>query len=196
MITAGAVMPNSAKTADINGAAEGVNLINRLRQIHRRLVDNKPLIEPDLRFLADGIGAYLSDVDHGRSSSLDRALSLKGTWGGVSPARRDVLHRRDQLIRALRDEVDEWREKGAIAVASLMSLSAQCYESQRWIRERDEMLPPDEPAATWWRILSAGGKIPGAKRLRQILEGEIQEPFEFPRERPNVGESEKGDHYE
>lgn len=189
-------MAGRSKTADIDGAAEGPNLLTRLRRIHGRLRDNKPLIEPDLRFLADGIGAYLDDVDHGRISSLDRALSLKGAWGGVSPARRDVLDRRDQLIRALRDAVAEWREKGAVAVAPLMSLSAQRYESQRWIRERDGVLPPDEPAATWWRILSAGGKIPGAKRLRQILDGEIQDPFEFPRQWPSVSESEKGDHDE
>jgi hypothetical protein len=173
----------------VEGQIEGDDLVRRLRRIHSRLLHKKPLIDPDLRFLTDGIGAYLDDVDHGRSSSLDRSLSLKGTWGGVSPARRDVLYRRDKLIRALRDAVDEWRDKGAIALAPLMSLSAQRYESQRWIRERDGMLPPDEPAATWWRILSAGGKIPGAKRLRQILEEEIQDPFEFLRERLTVSES-------
>lgn len=189
-------MASSSKTKDLDGTAEGANLVTRLRRIHSRLVEKKPLIERDLHFLADGIGAYLDDIDHGRTSSLDRALSLKGAWGGISPARRDVLDRRDQLIRGVRDVVTEWREMSAIAVAPLMSLSARRYESQRWLRERNGVLPPDEPAATWWRILSAGAKIPGAKRLGQILEGEIQDLFEFPSHWPTVGEFEKGDHDE
>lgn len=187
-------MVGKAKMAGVDSPADGANLVRRLRRIHNRLVHNKPLIEPDLRFLADGIGVYLDDIDHGRTSSLDRALSLKGAWGGISPARRDVLDRRDQLIRTLRDEVAGWREKSAIAVAPLMALSAQRYEAHRWLRERDGLLPADEPAATWWRILSAGAKIPGAKRLRQILDEEIQGPFEFPAQWSTLSESEKGDH--
>jgi hypothetical protein len=70
----------------------------------------------------------------------------------------------------------EWRDLAPSAAARLMVISASRYEANRFPREREAIdAPAAEPAATWWRIMRSGVRMPAAKRLQQILEMEFQD---------------------
>lgn len=113
----------------------------------------------------------------GAAEPLDDHMGLR-SHGGVSAQRAIALNSRDRMLRNLHRSMSDWRDLAPAAAARLMVLSAKRYEDARWPRERDAMsAPPSEPAATWWRILRAGGAVPGAKRLSQILGMEIQPPL-------------------
>jgi hypothetical protein len=152
----------------------GQNTIAQLREIHYRLAAKIPLDETQSHLLAEGIGSYLDAVDEGRTPSLDRAMGLI-RHGGISPVRQDHLARRDLLLRHLWRVTPEWTSLSASVVARLMVQSAKRYEAVRWEREQFRPQPATQPAATWWQILSIGLKIPGSKRLQQILDEEIQD---------------------
>ncbi|GEM_PF-4875997 len=151
----------------------GQNIIAQLREIHYRLAAKLPLNDRQCDLLADGIGSYLDAVDEGRTPSLDRSMGLIRR-GGVSPMRQNHLARRDLLLRHLWRGTPEWTSLSPSVVARLMVQSAKRYETIRWEREQFRPQPATQPAATWWQILSVGLKIPGSKRLQQILEEEIQ----------------------
>lgn len=141
-----------------------------LRALADHLRTGAPL-QPDERdILADALDAYLDGA-----VPLDRALGLR-KWGGVSPARAAALADRDGMIRRLWRSSPDWVALDPAAAARVMRLSASRYEQVRWPRERDHLSAPSaEPAATWWRVFQTYGRVPGAKRLQQILEAEIQE---------------------
>jgi len=108
------------------------------------------------------------------------ALGLR-TWGGLSPLRKVALSRRDRVLCRLKRSVPEWADLSPAAAAKAMAASAARYESTRWPRERRAVSGPAvQPLATWWAMLRGGTKLPGEKRLAQILASEIQDRFEFP----------------
>ncbi|WP_131713643.1 hypothetical protein [Rhizobium leguminosarum] len=150
-------------------------MVAQLRDMHGRLRDGRSLTNGQVRLLLDGIGGFLKALDGGDQASLDRSIGLK-SWGGVSAARQDALNRRDDMLRQLYREIEGWRDLPPSAAARMMSLDAKRYEARRWPREGEDFDPPPiEPARTWWKILTAGATIPGAKRLQQILQVEIQD---------------------
>jgi hypothetical protein len=103
------------------------------------------------------------------------------TWGGVSPFRKVALSRRDRMLCRLKRIVPEWADLTPAAAAKAMTASAARYESIRWPRERHAIGGPAvQPFATWWSFLRAEMKLPGEKRLSQILASETQDDFEFP----------------
>ncbi|CUX23225.1 hypothetical protein AGR7C_Cc160141 [Agrobacterium deltaense Zutra 3/1] len=164
----------SAKVAGQKTGDDNAAIIAQLRDIHARLTAGTALTAGQSGLLTNAIGAYLDALDGGASPSLDRTIGLR-TWGGVSPARQDRLARRDLLLRDLWRASPEWCGLSASVVARLMVQSAERYEAQRWPREQYRPQPAAQPSATWWQVLSLGSKIPGAKRLQQILEEEIQD---------------------
>ncbi|MFK0331117.1 hypothetical protein ACIQUB_08340 [Rhizobium sp. NPDC090275] len=154
---------------------EPSGIVSQLRDMHRRLCRGHSLTDDQCSLLVSGIGNYLYALDNGASPSLDKAIGLKA-WGGVSAGRQDALSRRDDLIRRLWRSQPDWQGLPPAAAAKLMQQSAERYANLRWPRECDLIVAPSaEPAATWWRILSSGERIPGSsKRLQQILNVEIQ----------------------
>jgi hypothetical protein len=149
-------------------------IVSQLRDIHARLTAKAGLTDAQSNLLADGIGSYLEAIDEGHAASLDRTMGLK-VWGGVSAPRQDRLSRRDTLLRDLWKATPEWRDLSPAVVARLMVQSARRYETQRWPREKFQPEPTAQPSVTWWKVLHSGCKIPGSKRLQQILEEEIQD---------------------
>lgn len=129
--------------------------------------------DPDVR----EVGLLISDWWwSGGATPLDSALGLR-SHGGVGTQRSIILARRDHLLCRLYHQSPDWSALTPTAAAGLMSLSAVRYETGQWKRDAQSMnLPSSEPQKTWWRILSAGERIPGAKRLAQILGSEIQDP--------------------
>lgn len=107
--------------------------------------------------------------------SLWAALGIK-SWGGVSPVNKVRLAGRDRRICRLWSHCPEWSALPPAAAAKAMALSAARYQSDRWPREQHhDFAPAAEPAATWWSLLRSGEKIPGERRLCQILHSEIQD---------------------
>ena len=142
-----------------------------LESLLKLLDEGKPLTDEERRFIADGLRVYFTTP----KGSLDKTLGLR-SWGGVSPDRADAIARRDRLLVRLWQGHDAFRDKPALAAAKLMCLSADRYQSTRWAREKSDLsAPSSEPAATWWRVLRLGMTVPGAKRLQQILQREIQD---------------------
>ncbi|NKK92379.1 hypothetical protein GFL95_14260 [Rhizobium leguminosarum bv. viciae] len=156
-------------TARMRKIDETAGMVSQLRDMHRRLRDGRHLTETQNQILADGIAHYLEALDSGREASIDRAFGLKAR-GGVSPARQDALSQRDELIRQLWQIVPAWRDLDPYAASGVMSLDAARYEALRGRRTREE--PPVEPARTWWLILQLGVKIPGKRRIHQLLESQ------------------------
>ncbi|MCF3642922.1 hypothetical protein LXM94_23430 [Rhizobium sp. TRM95111] len=141
--------------------------VSALRELRDHLESAEPISAEAREFILEGLDCWLADG----ISSLDVALGLK-SWGGVSPAKADRLARRNTLLRRLWQGEADWRALAPGAVAHLMKASANRYEADRWPRERQAMTAPAvEPAATWWRILATGEKIPGAKQIANILAG-------------------------
>lgn len=163
------------RSLTVSGPADDSSgIVSQLRDIHARLTAKAALTDAQSNLLADGIGSYLEAIDEGHSASLDKTMGLK-VWGGVSALRQYRLSRRDTLLRDLWQTAPEWRGLSACVVARLMVQSARRYETQRWSREQFQPEPTAQPSATWWKVLHSGCKIPGSKRLQQILEEEIQD---------------------
>lgn len=150
------------------------NIIEQLRDIRLRLEERQSLTDDQSSLLADGLGRYLDALDDGNAPSLDMTLGLK-SWGGISSIRRDRMIRRDRLLLDLWQTDSDWQKLSPGLAAKLMVQSAQRYEAARWHREQFLPQPTAQPTATWWQILSSGLKVPGARRLQQILENEIQD---------------------
>lgn len=107
--------------------------------------------------------------------SLDKTLGFR-EHGGKSPAKTARLDQRNTLLVALWRNHEDWCDLAPSAAARLMVTSFRRYEAGRWPRERDDLTPPpNEPAATWWLVMSLPETIPGPRQLQNILQSEIQE---------------------
>lgn len=151
-------------------------LVRDLRDIHQRLRWNHVLTRDQYKLLEGALRDMLLAIDEGDVVSLDRSIGLKA-WGGVSAIRHDALARRDEQIRQLWHGQEDWRDLPAPAASRLMAVDAARYQSNRWPRECSRDVAPNvEPAATWWKILISGQKIPrSAKQFQRILGMDIQD---------------------
>jgi hypothetical protein len=109
-----------------------------------------------------------------KNPSLDRLFGVRQR-GGTTLRRDYELRRRDWFLCRLWRVVPEWEFFSPAEAARKMAAAAENYGRRRWPRERNDLEGPNlEPALTWWRILQMGQKIPGEKRIAQILRQEIQ----------------------
>jgi len=117
------------------------------------------------QFLLDAISRFMEF-----RCSLDRELGLV-RHGGVSLDREAMTAWRNDMFRKCWSRCSEFRDLDALAAAKVMSLSAERYHKAAWPRDRHRAPPSSEPSATWFEILRLGLRVPGAKQLRNILEG-------------------------
>ncbi|MGQ3211607.1 hypothetical protein [Shinella sp.] len=142
-----------------------ISPVAALRQLHAHLRDGKAISPDAAALIADGIEDWL---DFG-CRSLDKSLGLKA-WGGVPAEKADRLDRRNMLLRRLHQTSLDWQNLSPTAAGAIMAMSAKRYTTTRWPRESDApSAPAAEPAATWWRVLTLGVSIPGAKMFAKIL---------------------------
>ncbi|MER8844035.1 MULTISPECIES: hypothetical protein [Mesorhizobium] len=97
-----------------------------------------------------------------------------GARNGKSLAYSTSLTERNRLLRALWRKHDRWRDLPTGAAARAMLTAFSRYEAGRWlIDSRALSAPPQEPEATFWRILMAEETLPGSiKQMRRVLEGD------------------------
>lgn len=152
------------------------------------LVNDHPIPECSRTLVA---GAIDAGVSSGFRVEFYQALGLR-TWGGISPLERFRLDRRDRILCRLKAAVPEWAELSPNAASKSMVASASRYQATRWPRDKlNAEGPVGQPLRTWWSILKGGMKLPGERRLAQILASEIQERFEFPSSLVNLVDNEE-----
>jgi hypothetical protein len=128
--------------------------------------------DPDINSIGRDLQRWLAG---GARERIGQALGLERA-GGTSPRYGMALAERNRMLRAVRSTKWPDLEPGAAARAMLADFGA--YEARRWPREQLRLdAPAGEPAATWWRILRAGVKMPGRRRLTQLLAMEIHSPI-------------------
>lgn len=113
----------------------------------------------------------------------DRRVVPLGRLIGVQPASGATasqsigLRKRNELLRAARQSVAEWRELSHDAAAKAMIASFNSYKAGAWKKECDrETRPATAPNSFWWQILRIGLSKPMLKqdRLADII-GEIDD---------------------
>ena len=121
----------------------------------------------------NGLGRDLQRwLDEGARQRLGQALGLERV-GGKSARRALALAERNAMLKRLHSE--RWPDLDPRAAAKTMIEDFRAYEERRWKRERDRLdVPAGEPAATWWRILRGGVKMPALKQLSRILARDIR----------------------
>lgn len=145
-----------------------IEQIVRLRAAARELRSSN---DNSAREAGERIGAWL---EGGMVGSLDSALGLRSR-GGISARRALANSDRDVILRHLAESHGAYVDRDHMVVARQMRRDFDRYESGRWLRDRDAIeAPASDPAASFWRILRTGTRMPGAERLRQILAREIQ----------------------
>jgi transposase len=124
---------------------------------------------PDVVWLIEGIERH--------PDAVCKVVARKNR-GGKSAHQAASLAQRDGALRRLRASLCPTLQ--SFAAAAFIATKFQRYESDRWPRERDEVVAPlDEPERTFWAILrgrdGGGPKMPGVSgrssqrwRLRQL----------------------------
>lgn len=126
--------------------------------------------DPAVRDLGEKLRQW---VTAGADESLDRALGTR-CRGGITAHRAMTLAERNRMLRAV--AASAFGSELPCVTARLMKLSFDRYEATRWPRERAHGVAPlADPAATWWRLLSANLRCPKVRRLTDILTA-IQSP--------------------
>jgi hypothetical protein len=142
--------------------------VNNLREIARRCLSGEPLDDGLSLWLGDSLRRFL---DH-RCHSVDEALGLHFSRGGIPWWREEAIRMRDAALREL-----------ALRFCGDLSVSAQArqvqllsvrYGAAAWRFDRDHHSMPDFYAGTakelLWRAFASGAPMPLCeRRLREIL---------------------------
>ncbi|MEJ1173180.1 hypothetical protein WA845_02945 [Agrobacterium sp. CMT1] len=143
-----------------------------LGQVTRYLASGQKLPYHLEIFLIQGLTPF---VETAGEVSLDQSFGTR-RHGGITTSNAARNARRDDMLRRLRDQHIEWCDLPASVASRRMRRSFETYEAGRWKRDRNAIAAPStEPAATFWRVLNSGTRMPQTDRLRQILEQGIQE---------------------
>ena len=142
--------------------------IENLRQVARYLSEREMLPEPLARWLASSLGEFL----HHRRSSLDDALGLHSSRGGVPWWLEEAIRRRDAALRQLARQF--YPGSSPTARARSIRTRALRYAASAWQHDRArEAMPPEYVAHEneWlWRAFKSGAPMPiGERRMRHIL---------------------------
>jgi hypothetical protein len=125
--------------------------------IRERLGDN-----PDVVWLAEAI----------ERPAVRKVLARKNRGGKSARQAAALAQRNNQRLRPL--HAKHYATLSSGAAAKQMSEEFERYETDRWPRERDEVVAPlREPQRTFWMILrdraSGGPRMPNVRQLATIL---------------------------
>jgi hypothetical protein len=114
---------------------------------------------------------WLVETIDRRAAAAGKVLRKKAR-GGKSARQAEALERRNQALRQLR--VKLCPTFTPLAAAALICAKFQRYESDRWPRERDDVVKPrKEPQRTFYTILrnreAGGARMVGLPQLATIL---------------------------
>jgi hypothetical protein len=123
--------------------------------------------------------ARLLEMIERRPDGVCKVLPRKNR-GGTSARWAAAIAQRNERLRTLRASL--WPALQPFVAAALIAGKFRTYETDRWPRERDEVVAPlGEPQRTFWMILrdqaAGGAKMPGVSqagrssqrgRLRQL----------------------------
>jgi len=145
-----------------------LTVISNLRQICERCNHGEPL-EPDLAgWLADSLDRFLRH----ECTSIDDALGLRQSRGGVPWWLVEALYHRD---RALRELADRLVENGSLSNrAREVRRKTIRYASTAWRFDKDRETMPTCYRGTYreylWEAFKSGAPMPlGERQLRNIL---------------------------
>ena len=142
--------------------------VEKLKDISRRLLTNRPLDEATSRWLGTAFDQFLRRD----CRSLDEALGLRFSRGGVPWWLEDAIRTRDMAIRAL---VGRFYSHDRISAQSarIRTLAVR-YAATAWRRDRERGEEPQSYSATprhyLWLAFKSGAPMPiGERQLRNIL---------------------------
>jgi hypothetical protein len=141
--------------------------VDNLREIARRCLTGDPLSEDLSRWLGESLQKYLDHTCH----SIDEALGLHFTRGGIPWWREEAIRRRNAALREL-----AFRHYGGLSVSAqarqihlLLVRYAACWASD----DRARVVPPcyiNTRKELLWRAFASGAPMPVCeRRLRHIL---------------------------
>ena len=139
--------------------------IGRLRRMASATAGPAP---DDWRWLTNRLKEYLDGAAAGLS--LERAMDLATSPGGRPWWSSERLDQRDEALRMLAQQHLADLSVGG-QVAAIIRMRAR-YEATMWKADRLSASPPGGPDSQrrlLWMVLGCG-RIPGARRLRMILE--------------------------
>jgi len=139
-----------------------------LKVICRRCLAGEMLKPEEMSWL----GQALTVLINHRSRTIDEAMSLRASRGGVPWWREQAIRRRDAALRELARRFYVGHSVSAQARAIRM-LTVR-YAATGWRRDRELTAPPlyysDAPHELLWRAFASGARMPiGERRLRDIL---------------------------
>lgn len=106
--------------------------------------------------------------------SLEKEFCMT-VHGGLQPHEARRKAERNALLVELVYSQGDLRAMPVQKQAETICQKAKLYEQGAWRADRlRDISPPSEPWATFFRIFKIGAKIPGQKRLADILKKEIQ----------------------
>lgn len=142
--------------------------IEDLKEIARRCRVGQPLGEDLSKWLAGSLEEFLTH----RAHTVDDALGLRTSRGGVPWWRREALRRRNECLRQLASSY--FARLGVTEQAHRIYQLARRYASSAWRFDRAlEEMPPayiGTPTELLWRAFKSGAAMPvGERQLRSIL---------------------------
>lgn len=142
-------------------------IIESLRIISCKCLNNN---DDQLRWLGRSLNEFLAR----RCRSVDEALGLQFSRGGIPWWREEAIRKRDAALREL--TARHFADLSITAQARQVHLAAVRYAASAWRFDRNRAaMPPHYARGTheWlWRAFSSGAPMPiGERQLRHILPG-------------------------
>jgi hypothetical protein len=121
-----------------------------------------------MSWLGQALAAFISR----RCRTMEEAMHLRASRGGVSWRREQAIRRRDAALRELARRF--YGQQCVSAQARAIRVLAIRYAATGWRRDRQLTTPPlyysDAPHELLWRAFASGTPMPiGERRLRSIL---------------------------
>ena len=142
--------------------------IQQLREIAQRCLNGLPLDNDMARWL----GTSLDECLQHRARTIEDAMGLRSSRGGVPWWMEEAIRKRDAALRALADAY--FGDQSVTAQASRIYTLAIRYAASTWHyeRQRDTMVSQQVGTANeyLWQAFKSGAPMPvGTRHLRNIL---------------------------